>query len=385
MAPKKKVRESARAGSKSSPKKSKSPKSPKRKAKSKSPKRTPAKKTPTPFFSPTGIDVKSDPVSALLKPMSSLKVTKFETLPVVSPGRDHCMQKYHEEKLLGQGTFGRVSAVCKNGAACNYALKASKQVSEIAREAYFLEFLENWYLHGRRIAPMMEDAWECPLPIKGAKRGSKENYGFLVMDRWDADLEKMAKNRAADLKLQTEFTFFDADEGKESTYEIQYYTPEEVVTMFQLAIVLGKAGVIHGDLKPDQYLERKMGAEICVSDFGLSGGPRTKYQATMGWSRDLIDRKWGCGEAFTLFVGKEAESIDFPVYFNVLQLEMYLVFYEARILHKNTSSAFAGLKNFDRTQFPKYCGLYEKERSNLKNVKESQSMFLDYQNIINNI
>jgi serine/threonine protein kinase len=121
-----------------------------------------------------------------------------------------------------------------------------------------------------------------------------------------------------------------------NNYEVE---KKDLLRIFRLAHYLEKLGIIHGDIKLDQYLIRKNEKgekEIVISDFGFSGcfleenlflytphelkvnDSKTKcYRVLNGWSfngnQDLVNLGWKCVDSFT--------KISKAKYVNILQLE----------------------------------------------------------------
>jgi hypothetical protein len=303
-------------------------------------------------------------------PTSDVKthiVTKDETsitVAVPTPDRPTCMKEYVKLKQLGKGQYGEVLEVCKDGELSDnkcshkYALKITNGEDEndletSKRDPYFLRMLANEKLDGQYIVPRVYDAWLChdegntrAVYDSDEEEDEEEPYNnlFVVMDRWDGDMEHYAKD-----------SFSKKDKW--------VYGRSELLRMFRLAARLGQLGIMHGDLKPDQYLERDLGGEISVTDFGFSGGPKTKYQGGPNWAYVGTEGWSRCPKAFT--PGDwDAQSDFFPVYHNIIQLESYIMRWNplTYVRSKDKEYRFGGIKDLDRSD-PKYkrCDKYPAE------------------------
>lgn len=126
-----------------------------------------------------------------------------------------------------------------------------------ARHKYDRESKTAWLLSKTGLAPQI------------SATVSHKDYGFLVMDAYDTDLYRIASNQqssTADLRV---------DLVLEET---------QLLRIFYIAAKLGQEyGVIHGDLKLDQFLCNAKGEAIVLSDFQFAGH-QDVGSALHGWN-----------------------------------------------------------------------------------------------------
>jgi serine/threonine protein kinase len=168
-----------------------------------------------------------------------------------------CIPKDYEvvkkKAALGHGSFGAVYHICRKGE-CKYALKSmifrKEDRDSLTRDLYFMFWL-NEYAKG--LGPKVYSEHQCNKDDKGKKLFELA----LVMDKFDGD--------ASDLR----------DGG----------IPEDVLLkLFALVVHLGKCGIVHGDLRTDQFLWRKKNGklEIVLNDYGFAGQMTKKQIQTAG-------------------------------------------------------------------------------------------------------
>jgi hypothetical protein len=286
-------------------------------------------------------------------------------LPIKNLERQECeaiVRKYERGKTLGQGAFGAVYEACVNINDCKYAVKAAKsddsdEINANQRDPYFLEVLQEKKLDGSNIVPRIYDSWSC--------RSQDDVTIYTVMDRWQGNMESLALHRPG-----------------------RAYYRSELLRMFRIAVFLGQLGIIHGDLKPDQFLYRNSGGdsealEIVVADFGFSGGGKYQYTARVGWP---ANGGIGCPEAWTELDwckdGKypcpaddpamypTSSKISYPSYINVLHLEAVLIFDKiSTVLHSSDVELgkFVGIGGFKADDQSNHCLKWsDKKRAKLR-------------------
>ncbi|CAH6418971.1 Hypothetical protein POVN_LOCUS697 [uncultured virus] len=179
---------------------------------------------------------------------------------------------------LGAGSFGEVYPACKTAAAendptrCNYVVKLnaiSKEYQQIqARIDYTMLFSlqdRKWLNSAGKVldlVPRVYNAWLC-LDEKFAP-----NSFSFALDRWDGDLLALAEKQHGLLKTNK------LSQRGGTNY---IYTLQQFADMLLIAQALDQMDVIHGDLKPNQFLYKDGGTTICVSDFGGTN--------TYGWGQ----------------------------------------------------------------------------------------------------
>lgn len=257
-------------------------------------------------------------------------------------------QKWTQGKELGRGSFGRVVSLCKEGeegesgnGSCEHVLKIIAIQHDTAkvhdydlldlaiREPLFLHRLRNVKLKGKPITPTLQDAWIC-FP-----------WFYVVMDKWDGDMDHLAREQAGDEPGVLRFTY------------------PQFLKMFQIIELLTKLGIVHGDLKLDQFLQRNKGNDIVITDFGLAGdaaaadnGKTMVYAPRMGWSHSI-----GCPA--TKPIKELIASPSLKRYFNAWQFESALANSHVLIDNPRTGEpmVFRGVKipPVVRSTFQKIC------------------------------
>jgi hypothetical protein len=209
-------------------------------------------------------------------------------------------------------------------------------------EAEFLHLLQPVTLGGKPIVPRLLDAWLC------------EPWYYVVMDKWDGDMDSLSEKAWKSISATLPPLLSDAAG--------HLYRYDQFILMWRLVEILTKVGVIHFDLKADQFLYRNNGSEIVVTDMGMAGLPGSKYWSpNMGWSHSL-----GCP------VDKSAAELllatpEMKRYFNAWQLEAFFATQRVFVQHPTTqdSMLFAGvvIPNAVRAQFQQICPKAEAERA----------------------
>lgn len=138
---------------------------------------------------------------------------------------------------IRKGSFGKVYILCE-ASLCKKVikivrLKSPEEEYEFREEARILRA-------ARGVAPKLYESFECA------------GYGFLVMERFSGDMAEKARKRA-----------------QKKRRAVEVYSESEFLRMFQLVAELTRLGIVHGDLKPEQFLYR--GNKIVLGDYGAAG------------------------------------------------------------------------------------------------------------------
>ncbi len=200
-------------------------------------------------------------------------------LPVYNRDRIECVNEYQKQKKLGEGGYGAVFEVCKIADKSNYAMKIMKikrieDLNSFYRDVYFLKKLQDT---GMGIVPTLYDAWITSPTKKGKDtlKKYKDNeksfddksmserdmihlsdsiekchfIGYIVMEKMEGDLLDLFKK---------------STQAEEDKYV------KEVEDILQK---LTKQGIIHGDIKFDNFLFKthRGKVKLYVIDFGFSG------------------------------------------------------------------------------------------------------------------
>lgn len=237
--------------------------------------------------------------------------------PVTPIGAAGCWPGYQPGRELGKGSFGEVVEACRGPADCKYAVKrvvisgpispskAKRALEGARRDAFFLERLANATVDGQPMVPRFFGYWECFDPEDEA------GFANISMDRWDGDMDKLAKRQGEGLKLPM---------GVRGVL----YTLPQLLRMFRLMYALGLRRISHGDAKPDAFLQRGEGREMVIADFGFAGGKGGgAYSALVGWSGN--DPAFACPPLYGPLGAYEERFSGFPIQFNVWQLEAYML------------------------------------------------------------
>lgn len=214
-----------------------------------------------------------------------------------------CLEKYTKydhlsAKEIAHGSYGFVYAICEAGekddSKCPKIVKIviNGQEEMIAKEITIAQLL-----NGSGNTPNLDRVFNCG------------EYLFIVMDRYNENLEQRSLQRFQDHKVVLRTL-----EGKDFPFSRRVFAERELLEMLRIAQELSAADIIHGDLKPDQYLWRNTDGKIAVTDFGFSGTSKGEIPAFRGWS-------WlgKCGHNQPL-PPRARDAIPYKWYFNLYQL-----------------------------------------------------------------
>lgn len=143
------------------------------------------------------------------------------------------------------------------------------------------------------ITPKLVDSFTCL------------GMGFLVQEKFDGDMLTLADNQSYSLLSQADLVL---------DFAVLTVSEKQFMHMFYLAWALQDSHTIHGDLRVDQFVQRKQGKEMAIIDFGLAGSTLTKgqYQPILGWLPDNFKSKTN-----------SVIPLEFWPYFNIYQLLVY--------------------------------------------------------------
>lgn len=187
--------------------------------------------------------------------------------------------EYKEGRVLGKGVWGVVSDVCtkkkKTGKKTCFALKRIQVQRTIDfqtadMDTQYLDFLKKTFLHRYRIVPCVTGMWIS---------GPNQNTYNLLMSKYDGNMHY--------LSVDAHPHHLNAPHLKQEWKEFlrQWKRPQglyyrsELLRMYAIAWLIGTKGVVHGDLKPDQYLfnypnnreQNQAVKDIALTDFGFAG------------------------------------------------------------------------------------------------------------------
>lgn len=205
------------------------------------------------------------------KPQKTKKTTKPR-----KTAKTKCDQVYKRKQVLATGSYGQVAVACKPKDKCEYVEKKidfrdtrkdkkdkdeenenEENPTTFRREVYYNTLLAK----SKNLVPKFIAAWTC---------GS---FGYLVFKRESNNLQDAAHARQMKLFRQLDKCSF-----LEKDYCV-VFTEWEIIEMFTLAWRLGQEyGIVHGDMRPDQFLvSGKVGdhktkkTKLLLGDLGLAG------------------------------------------------------------------------------------------------------------------
>lgn len=229
---------------------------------------------------------------------------------------------------LHRGCFGRIYAYCsiEDVPQCNkkvlkiLMLNNKQDVQDIHREVYLFH-----KLNSTGITPHLYHTFSCG------------NYFYMVLDRAVSDMHRVMVQQSSDARAQIialyqKLADHSEDKKRMSLKDATYFADrtvllsvDQLTRMFQIARDLGQQyGVIHGDLKPDQflYMHEVMGkADMLVTDFGLAGTlEEGRPRAMAGW-----DFTVGCKRHRELPPPSVSKAVQeaYVKYFNIFQLALF--------------------------------------------------------------
>jgi hypothetical protein len=227
---------------------------------------------------------------------------------------NNCLPKGYEIEsfdMVASGVYGKIFKICESkNKTCNFIVKqANYNPFSNERDVYFLSWF-NQRLKIYRIVPKLYSSTFC----YDSKLSRSPRYFSMVMDRWDGDILKTSLYKTS--KLITE---------------------DHLLQMFFIAWTMHQFGVIHGDLKPDQFLYSKNKPYIVVTDFGAAGhvskqqaeenGPAFEvapvpyyFLPQLSWSADCFNSK----HIIPLDSKHIYSKLGILPYLNFLQLDHYL-------------------------------------------------------------
>lgn len=296
--------------------------------------------------------------------------TGSESGDVVLPdanNRTECLDKHgyilEDEERIGEGSEGAVYAVCrlqndKDKQDCKYAVKIRDitytSEGELAVKEYqFLKLLQDAKYpvakddQLKSMVPRVYDHFQCWM---GLEHGSYDHEDYLVMEKFDGDLDSKSEERVNSIDR-----FRGLHEG--ITRNIYVFTYNELVDMFRIAVNLGKLGVMHGDLKPNQFLYKgkdiRQVDSICVSDFGFSSYSLTLKQYPPTWG---YPQRFGCPKSNLKAPQTAFAFINYAVDSNAWSLEHFLARTHVTFIVKYgaTGRDIVSLRRFLGLQDPKY-------------------------------
>lgn len=167
---------------------------------------------------------------------------------------------------LGSGTYGQVYVLCKSHNtkdACHFVVKISECQEEsewdsAERDYLFLSALQNVRVKSSANTNKTKPVRIVPrvgLAHKFYVKNPTSGYFVIVMDRYTENMR-------------------DHIDRRQGRHANGLYTPEEWDQMLLIVNAMSKYGVVHGDLKPNQFLYRENAngqPSVVLTDFGFAG------------------------------------------------------------------------------------------------------------------
>lgn len=192
-----------------------------------------------------------------------------------------CMRDYKRGKQLGTGAYGRVYNVCEESN-CGYVMKIQRyREGESEKEVYFAKYV---YQLCPSIVPQTFASWEC------------EHKFFIVSEMFDSDMA-----RVGELQLREEMKNIDWSQNTQFGW---LFTEHQLLQMLAIASFLSDYGIIHSDLKPDNFLYSRGKDRAVITDFGLAGFVNQRYAEQAKLPMNLNGNGWMAGSAWKCDVGQ---------------------------------------------------------------------------------
>lgn len=279
-------------------------------------------------------------------------------LPIPEVTEKKCREKLEEyrfEETLYKNDSKEVKVACKDDE-CDYVVKIDTLTKPDFREQDVSAYLQDLvdpvdHLH---VTPRLIDQWVC----KKIGRTGQVFKHYTIVDRFEGNMANRLESRG-------------------------YMDVSEIIKMFRLAILLGLAGIIHGDLKIDQFLWRSR--DIVLGDFGFSG---TVIEDThlpppkVGWATRTLGCPTGAIRTPTHLTD---QKILWSAMCNLVQLEASCIMGEDVLtikVGKSKKSIFKGVENVPyRDDF--FCTAYAAVRDEfLTDHKDEDGFTLDWNDLI---
>jgi serine/threonine protein kinase len=274
------------------------------------------------------------------------KTFMYETIIISNLTEQNCQRdrKYYSEvgkPDLGSGKWGYIKPACRRSSGsdsasdvCDFAMKITsiendEDLDRSIRDAYYLNFLQNIRLNSMPIVPQLLDTYAC---------GEKFMFA-IVMDKYDSNMQNYGIHRFANYVLKRRKSVKSRQVPSDKTNLM--FDDLQLVRMFQIAHLLSIYGIIHADLKADQFLYKSSNKLIVLTDFGFAGDMLThsahathpgeynrKYwEPEMGWpseSKFHACSMTGVSPASSPGGARLTDNFIIRLYLNVWQLTTWL-------------------------------------------------------------
>lgn len=238
----------------------------------------------------------------IAKKMGIQKEDVIEYVPLTYSDREKCKEKWSFGKEIGSGSYGSIREACSNSR-CENVVKVVDISSKRTYEAFNRDYTFLKRLQNSGIVPKLEDYWTC------------DNIGFLVIERFTGDVARLIT------------------EEKD-----RFIIPSRILKKMQNIIKqLSDRRIIHGDLKPDQFLYKN--GNVVLTDFGTA----------LDYSKDVITKDTMLGWHYSRFACRAQR--DFVYQYNLWNLELWFRWQEkitGKPYYVETPTKVYKLNKFDK-------------------------------------
>lgn len=267
------------------------------------------------------------------------------------------LKNYRLGKVIGKGSYGRIIEACivnkssnvKEEDKCMFIIKTNvrneKEESGMDRDVYFLEALDDAQMDGKRIVPKYVDSFQCPAYLQNPtkkRKTTEEPTEKTIEEKKEEEEEKIKWEMISSSQWNSQFIIMDRWDGNmaELIKEQGYITEMQLWRVFRLAACLGLYNIVHGDLKFENMLYKRIGStidrvDIVITDFGFAGilDSKETYRTKMGWIANIKELKCGkggrtletCEKATSVPHCTDLQAVNYACALNITQLEAYIL------------------------------------------------------------
>jgi serine/threonine protein kinase len=190
---------------------------------------------------------------------------------------NNASKPFKDLTLVGKGTNGLVYDVCSRNDPSNCRFVAKQAIMEnddfAIQDIYFLSWLSE-HLQGR-ISPRVYDTTICvhekKVTVKKRTKKSKSQtkivqtrVATIVMEKFQMDGQQLLN--ATSKKFED---MYGAERDDNTPTWVLRET--DLLKMWEIVLELDRLGIVHGDLKPNQFLFDLDQNRVVITDFGFAG------------------------------------------------------------------------------------------------------------------
>ena len=183
------------------------------------------------------------------------------------------------EGSLENPTIVTIAAqACHSGSyQCGYVIKYERNRQVMERELEMYKLARGRGLIRERVVPHLYDGWWC------------ENMGHLVLERIDVNVFQLGQLQFLQWMNLSRPDMDDMNlQDKNKLLNSLLFTADQLQGMWQLATLMDRIGLVHGDLKLSNILYRIRDQRFYIFDFGFSGfviePSSSSFLPVVGWS-----------------------------------------------------------------------------------------------------